>query len=77
MLMKKKKHCLVKQRNLINKKISDLLTKQDEINKSKAGIQDVKDLIEALRDAESSNKEYQDFIDDLETKIKKADELSA
>nr|WP_307908206.1 hypothetical protein [Mycoplasmopsis bovis] len=62
---------------MINKKISDLLTKQDEINKSKAGIQDVKDLIEALRDAESSNKEYQDFIDDLETKIKKADELSA
>lgn len=71
------KALLVKQRNLINKKISDLLTKQDEINKSKAGIQDVKDLIEALRDAESSNKEYQDFIDDLETKIKKADELSA
>lgn len=68
---------LVKQRDLINKKISDLLTKQDEINKSKAGIQDVKDLIEALRDAESSNKEYQDFIDDLETKIKEAEELSA
>ncbi|ADR24840.1 MAG6090-like repeat-containing lipoprotein [Mycoplasmopsis bovis] len=71
------KALLVKQRDLINKKISDLLTKQDEINKSKAGIQDVKDLIEALRDAESSNKEYQDFIDDLETKIKEAEELSA
>lgn len=71
------KALLVKQRDLINKKISDLLTKQDEINKSKAGIQDVKDLIEALRDAESSNKKYQDFIDDLETKIKEADELSA